>query len=122
MMRTLNAQLLKAFPILRECLPMRLSNPIYFLPYVGNSRCWEYFSRKIFFMPFQVPIEPGRIEKSHAFATPFKEKEANQLNMFFVNSIQFHANANHMKLNSYDQNCAHKVSRSIRSVSKSKQK
>jgi len=25
-------------------------------------------------MAFQVPIEPGRIEKSHAFAAPFKEK------------------------------------------------
>jgi hypothetical protein len=34
----------------------------------------KYFSRKIFFMPFQVPIDPGRMEKSHAFATPFKEK------------------------------------------------
>jgi hypothetical protein len=33
-----------------------------------------YFSRNIFFMPFQVPIEPGRIEKSHAFAASFKEK------------------------------------------------
>jgi len=25
-------------------------------------------------MPFQVPMEPGKIEKSHTFATPFKEK------------------------------------------------
>ena len=37
----LNAQLLKSFPILRKCLSMRLSNPTYFFPYVGNSRCWE---------------------------------------------------------------------------------
>jgi len=34
----------------------------------------KYFFRKIFFMPFQVPIEPGRIEKNHVFAAPFKEK------------------------------------------------
>jgi hypothetical protein len=34
----------------------------------------KYFSRKIFFMAFQVPIEPERIEKSHAFVAPFKEK------------------------------------------------
>jgi hypothetical protein len=34
----------------------------------------KYFSRKIFFMAFQVPMEPGRIEKNHAFTTPFKEK------------------------------------------------
>jgi hypothetical protein len=34
----------------------------------------KYFSRKIFFMSFQVPIEPGRMEKSHTFAAPFKEK------------------------------------------------
>jgi hypothetical protein len=34
----------------------------------------KYFSRKIFFMPFQVPMKPGRIEKSHAFTAPFKEK------------------------------------------------
>jgi hypothetical protein len=30
---------------------------------------------KIFFMSFQVPMDPGRMEKSHAFATPFKKKE-----------------------------------------------
>ena len=35
----------------------------------------KYFSRKIYFKPFQVPMEPGRIEKSHAFAAPFKENE-----------------------------------------------
>jgi hypothetical protein len=34
----------------------------------------KYFSRKIFFMAFQVPMELGRIEKNHAFAAPFKEK------------------------------------------------
>jgi len=34
----------------------------------------KYFSRKIFLVPFHVPIEPGRMEKSHAFADPFKEK------------------------------------------------
>jgi len=34
----------------------------------------KYFLRKIFFMPFHVPIEPGRMEKSHTFAAPFKEK------------------------------------------------
>jgi hypothetical protein len=41
MMRALNAQLLKSFPILGECFAMRLPNPTYFFPYVGNSRCWE---------------------------------------------------------------------------------
>ena len=41
MMRALNAQLLKSFPILRKCLPMRLLNPTYLFPYVGNSRGWE---------------------------------------------------------------------------------
>jgi hypothetical protein len=34
----------------------------------------KYFPMKIFFMPFQVLMEPGRIEKNHAFAAPFKEK------------------------------------------------
>jgi hypothetical protein len=34
----------------------------------------KYFSRKIFFIAFQVPMEPGRIEKNYAFAAPFKEK------------------------------------------------
>jgi len=34
----------------------------------------KYYSRKIFFMAFQVPMEPERIEKNHAFAAPFKEK------------------------------------------------
>jgi hypothetical protein len=52
MMRALNAQLLKSFPILKECLPMRLPNPTY----------------------FQVSMEPGRIEKSHAFVAFFKKK------------------------------------------------
>jgi hypothetical protein len=31
----------------------------------------KYFSRKIFFMPFQVPMEPERMEKSHTFAALF---------------------------------------------------
>ena len=34
----------------------------------------KIFFRKIFFMPFQVPMKLRRIEKSHAFAGPFKEK------------------------------------------------
>jgi hypothetical protein len=34
----------------------------------------KYFSRKIFFMSFHVPMEPGRIEKSHVFAAPFKRE------------------------------------------------
>jgi hypothetical protein len=34
----------------------------------------KYFSRKIFFIAFQVSIEPRRIEKSHAFIAPFREK------------------------------------------------
>jgi hypothetical protein len=34
----------------------------------------KYFLRKIFFMPLQVPMEPGRIEIYHVFAAPFKEK------------------------------------------------
>jgi len=75
-MRALNAQLLKSFPILGECLPMRLLNPTYFFLTLATWEAGKYFSRKIFFMPlFQVPMEPRRIEKSHAFAAPFKEKE-----------------------------------------------
>jgi len=35
----------------------------------------KYFLRKIFFMAFQVLMEPGRIEKSHVFAASFKEKK-----------------------------------------------
>jgi len=34
----------------------------------------KYFSRKIFFIAFQVPMELGRIEKNHAFVALFKEK------------------------------------------------
>jgi hypothetical protein len=34
----------------------------------------KYFLRKIFFMPFQVPMEPRRIEKSHVFTTLLKRK------------------------------------------------
>jgi len=57
----------------------------------------KYFLRKIFFMPLQVPMEPGRIEIYHVFAAPFKEKWK-AFNLFFINSIRFHANANHMVL------------------------
>jgi len=48
---------------------MRLPNPRYFFPYVGIC-----FSRKIFFMAFQIPMEPRRIEKNQVFTAPFKEK------------------------------------------------
>jgi hypothetical protein len=59
----------------------------------------KYFSRKIFFMSFQVPMERGRMEKNHAFAASLKKKrESFQLNLFFVNSMQFHAKANHVEL------------------------
>jgi 16S rRNA G527 N7-methylase RsmG len=34
----------------------------------------KYFSRKIFFMTFQVPMEPERMKKSHTFAALFKKK------------------------------------------------
>jgi hypothetical protein len=34
----------------------------------------KYFSRKIFFMAFQVPMEPRRIEKRHVYIALFKEK------------------------------------------------
>ena len=34
----------------------------------------KYFSRKIFFKPFQVPMELERIEKNHVFIASFKEK------------------------------------------------
>jgi hypothetical protein len=53
---------------------MRLSNPTYFFPYVGNSRGWEILFEEIFFMSFHVPMELGRIEKNHAFVAPFREK------------------------------------------------
>jgi hypothetical protein len=48
----------------------------------------KYFSRKIFFMPFQVPMEPGRIEKSHVFVAPFKEK-GKAFNLTYSLSIPF---------------------------------
>jgi hypothetical protein len=48
----------------------------------------KYFSRKIFFMPFQVPMEPGRIEKSHAFDVPFREK-GKAFNLTCSSSIPF---------------------------------
>ena len=53
---------------------MRLPNPTYFFSYVGNSRGWEILFKENLLMPFQVPMEPERIEKSHAFAATFKEK------------------------------------------------
>jgi hypothetical protein len=34
----------------------------------------KYFSMKIFFMPFQVPMEPRRIEKSQHFLPLLKRK------------------------------------------------
>jgi hypothetical protein len=48
----------------------------------------KYFSRKIFFMPFQVPMEPRRIEKSYAFAAPFKEK-VKAFNLAYSSSTPF---------------------------------
>jgi len=74
MMRALNAQLLKSFPKLWECLPMRLLNPTYLFSMLATWDAGKYFSRKIFFIAFQVPMDLGRIEKSHAFAAPFREK------------------------------------------------
>jgi len=73
-MRALNAQLLKSFPILGECLAMRLPNPTYFFLMLATQDAGKYFLRKIFFMAFHVPMEPGRIEKNHAFTGHFKEK------------------------------------------------
>jgi len=46
MMRALNTQLLKYFPILGKYLSMRLSNPTYFFAFVGKSRCWEILLKK----------------------------------------------------------------------------
>jgi hypothetical protein len=34
----------------------------------------KYFSRKIFFMTFQVPMKQERMEKSHTFVALFKRK------------------------------------------------
>jgi hypothetical protein len=48
----------------------------------------KYFSRKIFLMAFHVPIEPGRIEKNHAFAAPFKEK-GKAFNLTYSSSTPF---------------------------------
>jgi len=55
------------------------------IPYISflmlaTREVGKYFFRKIFFMPFQVPMEPRRMEKSHVFAAPFKEKR-NALNL-----------------------------------------
>ena len=59
----------------------------------------KYFSRKIFFMSFQVSMEPGRIEKSHASAAPFKEKgKAFNFTCSSFNFIWSHANTNHVEL------------------------
>jgi hypothetical protein len=48
----------------------------------------KYFSRKIFFMAFQVPMEPERIEKNHAFAAPFQEK-GKAFNLTYSSSTPF---------------------------------
>jgi hypothetical protein len=71
----------------------------------------KYFSRKIFFMPFQVPMEPERMEKSHTFAALFFFLRENfQLNLFFTNSMRFHASVNHvefldMSMRVFPDNC-----------------
>jgi hypothetical protein len=41
---------------------------------LATRDAWKYFSRKIFFMPFQVPMEPRRMEKSHARLPLLKRK------------------------------------------------
>jgi len=74
-MSTLNAPLLKSFPIFRECFPMRFLNPIYYLPYFGNLRRWEILLKEKKFMPFRVPMEPRRMEKSHDFVAPLKKNK-----------------------------------------------
>jgi hypothetical protein len=48
----------------------------------------KYFLRKIFLMAFQVPMEPGRKEKNHAFAAPFKEKRK-AFNLTYSSSTPF---------------------------------
>jgi len=88
MMRALNVQLLKSFPILGECLPIRLSNPTFSFLMLATRDSGKYFSRKIFFMPFQVLIKPRRIEKSHAFTALFKEK-GKAFNLTYSSSTLF---------------------------------
>jgi hypothetical protein len=39
-------------------------------------------------MAFQVPMEPGRIEKNHVFAAPFKEK-GKAFNLTYSSSTPF---------------------------------
>jgi hypothetical protein len=39
---------------------------------LATQEVGKYLSRKIFFMPFQVPVELGRIEKNHVFAVTLK--------------------------------------------------
>jgi len=56
MMRALNAQLLKSFPILGKCLSMRFPNPTYFFPYVGNSRCWKILLKENREKPTLLPL------------------------------------------------------------------
>jgi hypothetical protein len=53
---------------------MKLLNPTYFFLMPTTREAGKYFSRKIFFMPFQVPTEPGRMEKSHALLPLLKRK------------------------------------------------
>jgi len=99
MMKALNAQLLKSFPILGKCLSIRLSNPTYFFPYVGNSRCWEILFKEN--LLHGIPSSNGTWENREkpCLCYPFqRERKSFQLNLFFINSIRFHANTNHMEL------------------------
>jgi len=63
MMRALNAQLLKSFLILKECLSMRLSNPTYFFPYVGKSRSWEILFKENLLHAIPSPVAMSQSHK-----------------------------------------------------------
>jgi hypothetical protein len=58
----------------QRVFPMRLLNPTYFFPYVGNSRGWEVLLLEI--LLHAIPSSNGTREngENHDFATPFKEK------------------------------------------------
>jgi hypothetical protein len=45
----------------QECFPMRLSNPTYFFPYIGNSKGWEIFFKENLFHVIPSSMELGKI-------------------------------------------------------------
>ena len=82
-----------------KSLSMRLSNPTYFFPSVGNSRCWEILFKENLLHGIPRSNRTWKNREKSCLCCPFqRERESFQLNLFFINSIWFHANTNHMEL------------------------